>query len=453
MADAKAATGPDTRVHANPRANRRPSHRWLPALGVAMLVVRWALRPPLRLKRSEAAALVLARRSRPPSPPGAGGPGRRGAVRRRHQQPCELEAGLRAPRGRRRADRRRPRLGGAHGAGRTEISHNPNLGGQVCGTWTKLGENVGIGVDVDALMQAFVDSPAHYRNLVDPDCDYVGVGVTWAQTAGCTPTHGFMAMAASAPPPPPAPAPQRAPTPATTAAARHGTVPAPPTHRQSRRPPPPPAPAHPAAGRRPCCDPLRSLERRVTTGAHFQPDWCPCERCHRDAGPDPSLPHRDRPRRPRPSTCQPGEVLALLGPNGAGKTTTVRLLNGVLRPDRGRATVLGLDPAVDGDEVRRRTGVLTENAGLDDRLTRGENLELTARMRGMSTAAARAAVDGAARALRHGRPGRRHRAGLLHRAAQAPRAGPGARCTTPRCSSSTSRRRGSTRPPPATSST
>ena len=33
---------------------------------------------------------------------------------------------------------------------------------------------------------------------------------------------------------------------------------------------------------------------------------------------------------------QAGEVLALLGPNGAGKTTTVRLLNGVLRPDRGR---------------------------------------------------------------------------------------------------------------------
>jgi ABC-2 type transport system ATP-binding protein len=84
-----------------------------------------------------------------------------------------------------------------------------------------------------------------------------------------------------------------------------------------------------------------------------------------------------------------GEVVALLGPNGAGKTTTVRLLNGVLRPDRGRATVLGLDPAVDGDDVRRRTGVLTENAGLDDRLTALENLELTARLRGTSPAVAR----------------------------------------------------------------
>ena len=42
-----------------------------------------------------------------------------------------------------------------------------------------------------------------------------------------------------------------------------------------------------------------------------------------------------------------------------------------------------MDPAVDGDEVRRRTGVLTENAGLDDRLTARENLVFTARIRGM----------------------------------------------------------------------
>lgn len=80
---------------------------------------------------------------------------------------------------------------------------------------------------------------------------------------------------------------------------------------------------------------------------------------------------------------QAGEVLALLGPNGAGKTTTVRLLNGILAPDRGRAAILGLDPVRDGDAVRRRTGVLTEHAGLDERLTARENLELTARMRGL----------------------------------------------------------------------
>jgi ABC-2 type transport system ATP-binding protein len=79
----------------------------------------------------------------------------------------------------------------------------------------------------------------------------------------------------------------------------------------------------------------------------------------------------------------PGEVLALLGPNGAGKTTTMRLLNGVLSPDRGSSRVLGLDPTVDGHELRRRTGVLTENAGLDDRLTARENLQFVARVRGL----------------------------------------------------------------------
>ena len=88
-----------------------------------------------------------------------------------------------------------------------------------------------------------------------------------------------------------------------------------------------------------------------------------------------------------------GEVLALLGPNGAGKTTTMRLLNGVLDADGGTATVLGLDPWIDGNELRRRTGVLTENAGLDERLTARENLEFVARLRGMAPRVARTRSD------------------------------------------------------------
>ena len=78
-----------------------------------------------------------------------------------------------------------------------------------------------------------------------------------------------------------------------------------------------------------------------------------------------------------------GEVLALLGPNGAGKTTTVRLLNGVLAPSAGRSLVLGHDPAIEPEAVRRLTGVLTEQAGLDDRLTATENLLASARIRGI----------------------------------------------------------------------
>ncbi len=78
-----------------------------------------------------------------------------------------------------------------------------------------------------------------------------------------------------------------------------------------------------------------------------------------------------------------GEVLVLLGPNGAGKTTTVRLLNGVLEPDAGHVRVLDLDPSRSGDEIRARTGVLTENAGVDERFTALENLLFVARLRGM----------------------------------------------------------------------
>ncbi|MBV8985850.1 MAG: ABC transporter ATP-binding protein, partial [Acidimicrobiia bacterium] len=83
-----------------------------------------------------------------------------------------------------------------------------------------------------------------------------------------------------------------------------------------------------------------------------------------------------------------GEVVALLGPNGAGKTTTVRLLNGLLDPDGGSSRVLGLDPATDGHLVRGRTGVMTEQSGLDERLTARENVVFTARMRGLSATAA-----------------------------------------------------------------
>ena len=72
----------------------------------------------------------------------------------------------------------------------------------------------------------------------------------------------------------------------------------------------------------------------------------------------------------------PGEVLGILGHNGAGKTTTVRLLNGVLTPSAGTASVMGLDPSVEGAALRRLTGVLTETPSVDERLTGYENLAI-----------------------------------------------------------------------------
>jgi len=80
---------------------------------------------------------------------------------------------------------------------------------------------------------------------------------------------------------------------------------------------------------------------------------------------------------------QAGEVLGFLGHNGAGKTTTVRLLNGVLTADEGRARVLGLDPASQGPALRAHTGVLTETPSLDERLTGRDNLAIYADLYGV----------------------------------------------------------------------
>lgn len=101
-----------------------------------------------------------------------------------------------------------------------------------------------------------------------------------------------------------------------------------------------------------------------------------------------------------------GEIFALLGRNGAGKTTTMEVLAGFQAPDGGheggpgggpgggRVRVLGLDPVKDRAEVRRRVGIMLQEAGFFPDLTvaqtvdawrdfvaaprpRGEALELT----------------------------------------------------------------------------
>lgn len=71
-----------------------------------------------------------------------------------------------------------------------------------------------------------------------------------------------------------------------------------------------------------------------------------------------------------------GEIFGLLGHNGAGKTTTVRLLNGILNPTSGSAEVLGYTPHLQGDKLRKKTGVLTETPALYEQLTAKVNLRI-----------------------------------------------------------------------------
>jgi ABC-2 type transport system ATP-binding protein len=70
-----------------------------------------------------------------------------------------------------------------------------------------------------------------------------------------------------------------------------------------------------------------------------------------------------------------GETFGLLGPNGAGKTTTVRLLNCIIKPTGGTATVNGYDILKGETDVKRVTGLLAESPGLYEKLSAHEFLE------------------------------------------------------------------------------
>jgi len=77
-------------------------------------------------------------------------------------------------------------------------------------------------------------------------------------------------------------------------------------------------------------------------------------------------------------SVEEGELFGLLGTNGAGKTTTVEILQGLRRGDGGSVQVLGLDPVVAGDRLRRRAGAQLQDAALPERMRVGEALRLFA---------------------------------------------------------------------------
>jgi ABC-2 type transport system ATP-binding protein len=84
----------------------------------------------------------------------------------------------------------------------------------------------------------------------------------------------------------------------------------------------------------------------------------------------------------------PGQITVLLGPNGAGKTTAIRMITGAFDPDAGTVEVFGLDPAVDGEAVRMRCGVVSAKPSLYDRLNGWDNLRYAAELHGMGRGAA-----------------------------------------------------------------
>jgi ABC-2 type transport system ATP-binding protein len=88
-----------------------------------------------------------------------------------------------------------------------------------------------------------------------------------------------------------------------------------------------------------------------------------------------------------------GTVYGLLGPNGAGKTTAVRVFATLLRPDRGRAQVLGSDVATKAAAVRRTIGLTGQYAALDEYLTGRANLVMLGQLSRLTARAARRRAD------------------------------------------------------------
>jgi ABC-2 type transport system ATP-binding protein len=74
------------------------------------------------------------------------------------------------------------------------------------------------------------------------------------------------------------------------------------------------------------------------------------------------------------------EIVGFLGPNGSGKTTTIRLLCGLLRPDRASGTCLGFDLKTQSEEIKLLTGYMTQRFSFYEDLTIQENLEFVARL-------------------------------------------------------------------------
>ncbi|MBC8514355.1 ABC transporter ATP-binding protein [bacterium] len=82
-------------------------------------------------------------------------------------------------------------------------------------------------------------------------------------------------------------------------------------------------------------------------------------------------------------TVSEGTIHGYLGPNGAGKSTSLKLLLGLLVPDKGRVSIAGLNPATHPVEVRKRIGFVPEELSLYEHLTPYEFLHVLGEIHGM----------------------------------------------------------------------
>jgi len=79
-------------------------------------------------------------------------------------------------------------------------------------------------------------------------------------------------------------------------------------------------------------------------------------------------------------TVDTGQIVGFLGPNGSGKTTVIRMLCGLLTPDEGSGTVLGLDVISQSRLIKREVGYMTQRFSFYEDLSIAENLDFVARL-------------------------------------------------------------------------
>jgi ABC-2 type transport system ATP-binding protein len=85
-------------------------------------------------------------------------------------------------------------------------------------------------------------------------------------------------------------------------------------------------------------------------------------------------------------TVDPGSIHGFVGPNGAGKTTTLKILATLLKPQRGKVRVFGLDIVDDYKQVRRKIGFMPDHFSLYRQMTVQEYLDFFAAAYGMDVA-------------------------------------------------------------------
>lgn len=78
-----------------------------------------------------------------------------------------------------------------------------------------------------------------------------------------------------------------------------------------------------------------------------------------------------------------GQIYGFLGPNGSGKTTTLRMICGLLVPDEGEGTALGLDIHTQSLEIKKRVGYMTQKFSYWEDLSIRENLTFVAQLYGL----------------------------------------------------------------------